>query len=537
MHKTDGMFDRRRRGPLSTSSAGGVGAALLLGAVLGALLAVGRLPAAESSAPPKPRVLVDFENPQAVRLGANQAKATIVAADGGHALEIVTQAEADYPGVLIEPADGKWNLEGFDAVEMDVRNPQDVPVRVLLSINNPGADGRNHCNTESVGVPAGGKATLVVPFGMWHGDPGHPIDQSDVVSFNVLLDRPGRAHRFAVDNIRAVTEDSAESRRYVAAPFFRQLQPIFGRGINLGNALEAPREGDWGVTLKQEYFEAIRQAGFDSVRIPVRWSAHAEASAPYRIDAKFFERVDWAVEEALKRKLLVVLNMHHYEEIFNRPDDHRERFLAMWEQIAARYKDAPPALAFELLNEPHASLDAATWNRLLAEALAVVRKSNPTRWVVVGPVGWNNINDLPSLVLPEDDRRLVVTVHYYSPFRFTHQGAGWVGPAAVQWLGTKWNGTRAEQQAIERDFDRAINWAVERKRPIYLGEFGAIERADLDSRARWTRCVAEEALKRKMGYAYWEFCSGFGTYDAQRGQWVQPLRDALLPLRGADRPR
>src|SRR5262249_25372639 len=59
-----------------------------------------------------------------------------------------------------------------------------------------------------------------------------------------------------------------------------------GRGINLGNALEAPKEGAWGVTLRPEYFQAIRQAGFATVRLPVKWSAHSQTSAPYTIDAK-----------------------------------------------------------------------------------------------------------------------------------------------------------------------------------------------------------------------------------------------------------
>src|SRR5947207_511543 len=56
-----------------------------------------------------------------------------------------------------------------------------------------------------------------------------------------------------------------------------------GRGINFGNALEAPSEGEWGMELKAEYFAAVRQAGFDSVRIPVRWSAHAGAAPPYAL--------------------------------------------------------------------------------------------------------------------------------------------------------------------------------------------------------------------------------------------------------------
>ena len=43
------------------------------------------------------------------------------------------------------------------------------------------------------------------------------------------------------------------------------------------------------------------------------------------------------------------------------------------------------------------------------------------------------------------------------------------------------------------------------------------------------RFVADAAVKRKMGFGYWEFCSGFGVYDAAAERWVQPLKDALLP--------
>src|SRR5438477_12307598 len=72
-----------------------------------------------------------------------------------------------------------------------------------------------------------------------------------------------------------------------------------GRGVNLGNALEAPKEGEWGVTLKAEYFKAIADAGFNTVRLPVKWSAHAGGEPPYAIDPKFFERIDWCVDQAL----------------------------------------------------------------------------------------------------------------------------------------------------------------------------------------------------------------------------------------------
>ena len=67
---------------------------------------------------------------------------------------------------------------------------------------------------------------------------------------------------------------------------------LIGRGVNMGNAFEAPNEGDWGVTLKKEYFGQIAKAGFQSVRIPVRWSAHIAESAPFEIDKAFFVRLD-----------------------------------------------------------------------------------------------------------------------------------------------------------------------------------------------------------------------------------------------------
>lgn len=343
----------------------------------------------------------------------------------------------------------------------------------------------------------------------------------------VMLDRPDRLHEFMVDNIRVTSLEEDMTDVWESA-FYKQLAPAFGRGVNLGNALEAPKEGEWGVRLEEQYFDLIQRAGFDSVRIPTRWSSHAEHSPPYRIDKEFMERVKWVVDNATRRRLFAVLNTHHYEEIFSQPDQHRERFLAMWKQIAEQFKDCPPTLSFELLNEPHGKLTADKWNKLLAEAIAVIRQSNPTRKIVVGPVGWNAVAELKTLQLPEDDQNLVVTFHYYSPFRFTHQGASWVGRQSQQWLGTKWTGTAAEKAAVRRDLDTAIRWAVEHGRPVYLGEFGAYSRADMESRARWTQFVADEAMRRKIGFAYWEFCSGFGVYDAGKRQWREPLKKALL---------
>jgi len=307
------------------------------------------------------------------------------------------------------------------------------------------------------------------------------------------------------------------------------LNKFIGRGINIGNALECPNEGDWGVKLEEYFFQTIKDAGFDSIRLPISWSTHAADKPPYTIDANFFDRVDWAIKNTLSRRMVVVLNIHHYRELYKDPDGHKERFVALWKQIGEHYKDYPNSVIFELLNEPEGNLKAAEWNAILKDALAIVRKSNPHRMVVIGPDNWNDIRRLETLELPKEDRNIIVTAHYYLPFKFTHQGASWAGEVSKEWLGTKWTGTEEEKQMIRKDFDDAAAWAKKNDRPIYIGEFGAYEKADMDSRIRWTKFVADEAVNHGFSYTYWEFCYIFGLYDRDTKSWRKPLLDSLIP--------
>jgi endoglucanase len=323
---------------------------------------------------------------------------------------------------------------------------------------------------------------------------------------------------------KPISPPAPSSARAAAFELNRRL----GRGVNLGNALEAPREGEWGVVLKEAYFQLIMDVGFDAVRVPIRWSAHADPLEPYTIETSFFERVDWAVEQALSRGLLVVINVHHYEELMQDPAPHAERLLALWEQIAEHYRDYPPELLFEILNEPSGKLDTVEWNRLLEEAIGAIRVTNPDRTIIVGPAFWNSVYSLRLLKLPQEDDHLIVTVHYYNPFQFTHQGAEWVD-GSQPWLGTTWQGTSTQESAVIGDLDLAASWGKENDRPIYLGEFGAYSKADMDSRALWTQFVARQAEERGISWAYWEFGAGFGVYDRFRKVWNRPLLDALIP--------
>jgi len=301
-----------------------------------------------------------------------------------------------------------------------------------------------------------------------------------------------------------------------------------GRGVNLGNALEAPNEGEWGVTPQEGYFDLIQSAGFDSVRLPVRWSTHADEAAPYTIDPVFLARVDEIVGRALERGLAVVLDTHHYtsptSDLYNQMD----RFLSIWQQVAEHYAAYPPELVFEILNEPDNSVSADEWNDIARQALDVIRISNPERTVVIGGVFWNSYDQLEFLDLPADDPYLIATFHYYLPFEFTHQGAEWA-EGSDAWLGTTWDATEEEKNAILSNFDAVAAWAQANNRPILLGEFGAYSKADQASRVRWTTFMREQAEGHGFAWAYWEFCAGFGIYDPVAGQWHEDLLHALIP--------
>ena len=339
----------------------------------------------------------------------------------------------------------------------------------------------------------------------------------------------------------------------------RQAERL-GRGVNLGNALEAPREGEWGVTLRKEYFPLIAQAGFDTVRVPIRWSAHAKAEPPYTIDGGFFKRVDWVIDQATAQGLNVVINMHHYDGLAEAPSQHEERFLAMWRQIATRYRYRPDSLYLEPLNEPHDMLSASRWNELVTQTIAVIREVDGVHTIVVDSADWGSADALIDLRIPEEERNVVCSFHLYTPQLFTHQGADWMSEAhntlGVQWPGPpdkelvpsdaaqgvgwikQWFKDYNQQpdrynpagpRPILRELDRAVAYRDKTQCPLWLGEFGAYSKADMGSRARWTTFVREEAEARDISWSYWEFCAGFGVYDQDDTAWNEELLQALIP--------
>jgi endoglucanase len=295
------------------------------------------------------------------------------------------------------------------------------------------------------------------------------------------------------------------------------------RGVNIVGYDPLWRDAS-KARFKPEHFKIIKDGGFDHVRINLH--AFRRMDAQGQLDPAWFATLDSLVNAALAQNLHVILDEHDYERCADDTAECRRLVLAFWTQVARHFEKAPDRVMFEILNEPNRKMDSE-WNTLLAEALALIRQTNPTRNVVIGPAFWNNISWLPKLELPKDDRHIIVTVHYYLPMRFTHQGASWTpeyqGVSGVTW------GAPAELAALDTDFDTVQAWAKKHDRPILLGEFGAYDKGPLDSRVKYTAAVARAAERRGWAWSYWQFDSNFVVYLIDEAKWNEPIYRALVP--------
>jgi endoglucanase len=310
---------------------------------------------------------------------------------------------------------------------------------------------------------------------------------------------------------------------YAGADVFDQNRRL-GRGVNILGYDPIWRDRA-RARFQERHFQLIRDAGFHSVRINLHPFRHMDRDRDWALRPEWWATLHWAVSNATARGLTVILDLHEFNAIGDDPDGHKDRFLSFWRQISAQ--SWPDTVYFELLNEPCKKLTPAMWNQWLREGLAIVRNRHPQRPVIIGPAFWNSVDHLEGLDLPAEDRALILTVHYYKPMAFTHQGAAWTGQQDK--VGIDWRGTEEEVNAIRQDFDKVADWARSRNRPVFLGEFGAYDRAPMDARVRYIRTVAREAEARGWSWAYWQFDGDFIVWDMQRDAWVQPILDALIP--------
>ncbi len=336
----------------------------------------------------------------------------------------------------------------------------------------------------------------------------------------------------------------------------------FQRGVNLGNYLEAPPGQDWGMHYSRQDFVNIKKEGFDHVRLPIAWHHYTGQAPDFKLSSEIYEKVDFLVTNALNEGLNVIVNIHHFDAFTSDPAAQMNKFYALWKQIAAHYRSAPTGVAFELLNEPKDKATTLVLNPIYAEAIRSIRQSNPARTIFLGPGKWNSIDELPSLQLPDDDENLVVTVHCYDPFYFTHQGASWAGPdtavkgilfpgpptepltpdfslplnaGVLDWI-NRYNRQPREINpsspiAFRPKLQRAKDWSEYYGRPLHVGEFGAYIGADPRSRANFYREFQLALKEAKLGWALWDWKAGFAYWDDRQGRPMPGLREALSATR------
>ena len=292
-----------------------------------------------------------------------------------------------------------------------------------------------------------------------------------------------------------------------------------GKGINMGNTFDATCEACWGAgPVELEQVQAIAAAGFNSIRLPVRWDDEALMGAPYTISSTYLTRVKEVVGWINGAGLIAIINMHHHQSFLNstdaaNEDAHLIRVAEIWRQVATYFADvSADSLIFELFNEPRDGVSADAHNKMIEQTFPIIRSISPDRTVMFGSNDYNAYTVIRRLKLPADGN-IIFTPHYYRPTNYALQGENYNCPATI----TTWEGTTAEKKTMEKEFDEMVKLANEYYPgiPINIGEFGATECGGIPSRVKWVTYFVKLAKERGISWNYWGFTKvgGYEIYD------------------------
>ncbi len=259
-----------------------------------------------------------------------------------------------------------------------------------------------------------------------------------------------------------------------------ELVNLMGNGTNLGNTMEAYGRASAGVGAETSVYETawgqpittqeiicgLKDAGFDSLRIPVAWTnAINFESGDYTIGEDYLDRVEEIINYALNEDMYVIINDHWdggwWGKFGSASEETRKMamdlYVSMWKQIAERYKDYSDYLIFESANEELGNrlnaLDLAPDSGTLStdECYVMTNKINQAFVDTVRATGGNNKQrflliagygtDIEAtcdarFVMPTDKvkDKLLISVHYYNPF-------GYCGSASLSSWGSERNYT------------------------------------------------------------------------------------------------
>jgi len=332
-------------------------------------------------------------------------------------------------------------------------------------------------------------------------------------------------------------------------------------GWNLGNTLDAGASSSTPIAdmetawvkhkTNNENIRTLRRAGFNTIRIPVSWAKTTSKANNFKIPDVWMARVTEIANYAVAYDMYVIINTHHDEGIFGFKDtnvqDGINAFSIIWGQIADNFKNYNEKLIFEALNEPRTKGSSAEWsggtkeerdniNKYYAAFVEVVRKSggnNNNRFLLLNPYAASAENAaMTGLVLPEDtaNKKLIVSYHHYAPYNFALN---------TNKTYNTWDKDKPSDIAdIYNGVIRANSNFISKGIPVIIGEFGAMNKNNEETRAAWAEFYVGHARENGIPMVWWDNAifegNGelFGLLDRTTNKFPYPLVVNAL-LKGA----
>lgn len=336
----------------------------------------------------------------------------------------------------------------------------------------------------------------------------------------------------------------------------QELVAEMNTGWNLGNTLDAnDGETSWGNPVTtHEMIDAVRAAGFNTIRIPTTWEKHFTDGDDFKIDEAWMKRVNEIVDYAFDNEMYVILNSHH-ETNWIKPtmaevEGVLPKFKAMWTQIAENFKEYGDHLLFEGLNEPRIVGGSNEWNGGTADnrqALNILNKAfvdtvratggnNSTRGLLITTVA-AAVSDsaLKDLEIP-DDKNIIVSLHAYTPYDFTYKD----GKNIFYYDESVGN-------SIDWVFNLIDTYLTSKNIPVIITEYGSVNKIESfdvvpnprdAENVKWVTRYLERAKKSGIPCVWWDngvyySLSGelFGIFDREECTWYTPdLIEAIMKV-------